>query len=262
MSQLNYNTEPGVALAGMPGDLHYTGVKTYNNPVDEIEFGRGVAQVSGDTDGCELPDGSGADFLGVARRSLGDVNTDEEELYEANSSVAVINDGTVWVQVEEAVAVSDPVFVRHSGAAQVQTITFDIDFVISNDIDLDVDGVAMTTVTYAASHTATITALASQIQTQFSQIATAVADAVARTVVMTASTVGAAGDFLVENIAVTSGASQATGTVAETFASVESADKGKFRNDAYNSTCLQVTGARWLEYDSTNSLAKLSVKIA
>ena len=222
MSQTEYNIEPDVAEAGLYSMSYEPSIRSYNTPVDTIPYGRGVAQVSGDTDGVELVDGASADFLGVAIRRL-ITDTDDELQYEALESVGVLNDGYVWVPTEESVAVGDDVYVRHSASAQVQTMTFDADFVTSNTIVLD---------------------------------------ETARTVVMTASVNGEAGEFDVENITVAGGASQANGTVAETFPSTEEADKGKFGNSSANSTRLQVTGARWLDYDSGTSLGLLSLKNA
>ena len=261
MSQTDYNIEPEVAVAGLYSMSYEPSIRSYNTPTDTIPYGRGVAQVSGDTDGAELPSGGGADFLGVAIRALY-TDSDDEDQYEPLDSMGVLNDGVIWVPVEEAVAVGEDVYVRHGAAAHVITMSFDADFVTSNTIDLEVNSVAMTQVPFNTNNATTYTDLATQIQTDFSAIATAVADDTARTVIMTAATAGVGGVFTVTNIVVAGGASQANGSTAITYQGVNAADSGKFRNDSYNSTCLQVSNARWLKYDAGTSLGLLSLKNA
>lgn len=96
-------------------------------------------------------------------------------------------------------------------AANQGTIVFDADFVALNTIDLNLNGVAMDTVTYATSHDATAAALAAEIATM-DGVASAIldpADTDNRTIIIT-------GDddtvITVTGIVVALGASQANGT--------------------------------------------------
>ena len=118
MSQTSYDLEQPVAVNGLIADAAGLpkSVLTYNNPVDEIKFGRAVAKVSGDDNGVEKPDSSGAILVGVAVRdiSVEEGSTTAENAYPATSAVGVMRRGQVWVQVEEAVTPDDAVFVRHT----------------------------------------------------------------------------------------------------------------------------------------------------
>lgn len=106
---------------------------------------------------------------------------------------------------------------RAAPVAQVQVITFSADFVADNNIDLDIDDVAVAQTPFNADHATTIANLATNIQAHAS-VLTAVANAVARTVTVTAQTAGV--PFVISNVAVTGGASQATAIVATTVQNV------------------------------------------
>lgn len=86
-------------------------------------------------------------------------------------------------------------------------ILFNANFVSSNVINLDVNGVAMSPVTFATDHTTTLTALAAAIQATVTGITATVTGAREITVVTTTATA-----LSVDNIAVTLGGSQATAT--------------------------------------------------
>lgn len=110
MSQTSYNLEHGIAISGGLADLNDSARDSYHNPADEIKFGRMVAKVSGDDDGCEQPDSAGADLLGIAIRKL----STESDKYDVDSAVAVLRKGRIFVEVEEAVTPDSDVFVRHT----------------------------------------------------------------------------------------------------------------------------------------------------
>ena len=100
--------------------------------------------------------------------------------------------------------------------AQQHTIDFDADFVTSNNVDLDIDGVAVTTTPFNTDHTTTLSDLASNIQSHASVSACTVTGA--RQVTVTAQTAGV--PITISDIAVTGGASQAVGTSAVSVANV------------------------------------------
>jgi len=106
-----------------------------------------------------------------------------------------------------------------------QTILFDADLVTSNTIDMDVNGTAMTQVTYGTSSTATCAAIAAQLVTDFgSLIDTTTAGSWARTIKIVP--IEANSSVVITNITVAAGASQASATLtADTF-SVN--DEGSF----------------------------------
>jgi len=263
--QTSYSQSMTRAVAGNIVDANPKRVSTKANTATTLEFGRGVVQDSSNQGNVRLP-ASGdalADFAGVAlldnkieAPAAGGVATE----YPLNSAMGVLEEGNVWVQTEESVAVGDDVYMRITGRKQIRVITFNADFVASNNINLKIDGVAMTQITYATSHAATIAAVAAQILAQFgSVIGAAVASSGPRTITLTALNTGEAGEFTVSDIAVTAGASQATGVATETQTSVEDSDAGKFRNDSDGSTAVQITTAKWT-VNTENSVAGLLLK--
>lgn len=92
----------------------------------------------------------------------------------------------------------------------IEIIEFDIDFVTGNSINMNVGGVAITTVPFNTSNSQTYTDLATEIASS-SLIATAVADVPNRRIVVTSNTYASPGS--ITSISVTGGASQAVGTV-------------------------------------------------
>lgn len=132
MSQTSYSTEMTTAVDGMPGDAAGAPqvIDSYNNPVDEIKFGVAVQQVSGDDDGIELPDSSGAKIRGIAVRDLTEENGSAaaDNTYPADSRVAVMKKGRIWVPVEEAVSPSSDVYTRYTaGGGNTQLGAFRTD---------------------------------------------------------------------------------------------------------------------------------------
>lgn len=90
-----------------------------------------------------------------------------------------------------------------------QTIVFDADFVTSNKIDMKVNGVSMTQVSFNTDNATTLAALVTQLNTNFGTVATFTASG-AHTVNIVP--VGNQASVVVSNIAVTGGSSQAVGT--------------------------------------------------
>jgi hypothetical protein len=112
--------------------------------------------------------------------------------------------------------------VAKDATAAVKTITFDAAIIASNVISVDVDGTTLTE-TYATSNDATLTALAVQIAAE-AGVATAVVTSVGgdatddREIVITAAVAGT--DFVLANLGVTLGASQAGVVQATTTANI------------------------------------------
>lgn len=113
MSQTSYSINQGTGVSGQPAfaDAGYS--LTFNNPVDEIKFGRAVAKVSGDDNGCALPTASTDVLLGIAGRNV--ATTDN--LWTAKSAVAVGRRGAWYVELEQAVTPDDAVYVRFASGA-------------------------------------------------------------------------------------------------------------------------------------------------
>lgn len=110
MSQTSYSIAQPAAVSGQLGTAEPYSALTFNNPVDTIAFGRMVAKVSGDANGCELPDGGSAVLLGVAIRKLHTTDND----YQPENEVGVMRRGQIWVEVEQTVTPDSPVYVRHT----------------------------------------------------------------------------------------------------------------------------------------------------
>ncbi|NIQ92385.1 MAG: hypothetical protein GWN93_26765 [Deltaproteobacteria bacterium] len=259
MSQTSYPLDQGVAIKGQPADNNDPGndIVTYNNPDDQIVFGRGVVKKAGDENGAKLPASGSDDFLGVALRNM----QLTDEYYPVKSALPVFKRGRIYVEVEEAVTPDDDVYVRYAGKAQVQTLTFDADLVTDNDFDVDVDGVAMTQVPFNSTHDQTMSDIADQLVADFPQIASATTPGGgSRVITITAASTEA--DVAITDPVVTGGGSQAGAVVAETVASVSEDDKGLFRNDADSSTCFQVTNARFMTAGSgAGSLVVLDLNL-
>jgi len=257
MSQTTYESFPEVGLPGLRGDLEHGYTRTYNNTLEIINFGRIVSKISGEEVGCKLPATSGDYLLGAALQAQAlQLNSQ----YALNSAVAVLSRGTIYVETEEAITPDDAVYVRYDGKSQVQTITFDADLVASNTIDLKIDGVSMTQITYASTHLDTMNAIASQITTDFSQIATATVGGASNRVLTLTAAVHAT-DFVISDIVVAGGLSQAGSTVAETVASISDDDRGKIRTDADSSTAVAFTGARVVRSGEAGKLAVIEINL-
>ncbi len=255
MSQLSYSLSVREGKAGL---IAYAGngpktIGTLNNPVDEIPFGRAVAKVSGADGQCELPDGSGADILGVAVIDSATENTS----YVALSAVGYMSKGEIYVEVEEAVTGDDDVYVRHSGRFQVQTIVFSADIITGNTISVDIDGVTITQA-FDTNNATTVAALAAKIQLE-PGVSTAASNGT-DTITVTSAVKGT--DVVIDEEGITGGASQATITIAETVVGVADADRGLFRNDADSSTAIQITNARWIQGAAAGGFAILSINLA
>ena len=256
--QTAYNTTLDNAVAGMIADLGPRDIVTRNNKTEAVPFGRGLVRDTND-DEAKLPDsGSITGWFGISVRDLTVPTVGETPTgYAIKSAMAVMWQGRAWVETEENVLVTDTPYVRYDGKSQVQTLTFDADLITANDVDMDIDGVAITTVPFNASHDQTMTDLAAEIQASNSVLTATTPGAGSRVITITAATHES--NVAITSIAVTSGASQATGTAAETVAAVSDDEIGKFRTDADSSTAVDVSGFMKFDKTSTDRIARVQM---
>lgn len=259
MSQTTYSESMEKAVKGMPADCGPQDIVTYNNPVDQITFGRAVEKVSGDADGIQLPDDGSAVIKGVAVRSM----TEEHEYFPAKSAVPVMKKGRIYVEVEEDVTPDDPVYVVYGGRKQQQTLTFDADLITDNVINLKINGEAISPVTFTSNHNTTMAAIVTAILNLTG--AGEVSDATcpgsgSRVITITGLANGV--DFVVSDIVVTLGTTQATGAMATTVTSIPDTDKGKFRKSADSpARAMALTSAVFMAGAAAGGLAVVDLNI-
>jgi len=99
---------------------------------------------------------------------------------------------------------------RFASAVQSLILTFDADFIVANEIDMDIDGTAITTVPFNATHAQTLLDLATEIESQ-ATIDTATVTG-ARAITITCEDEG--NEIVMTNIVVSSGVSQADNTIS------------------------------------------------
>lgn len=105
---------------------------------------------------------------------------------------------------------------RDTAVAQVQTLNFSGDLVTGNTVDMDVQGVALATITFASDNATTMAALAAALQA-LPSIATAAVTG-SNEITVTAAVAGVA--VAITGIVVAGGASQATGSTTVTVENV------------------------------------------
>jgi hypothetical protein len=103
------------------------------------------------------------------------------------------------------------------------SLVFAGDLVASNVVNLNVNGVAMTPITYDTSNNNTLDLIAAQLQTQFPSVIASATRSGTRTVVI--NTVGKMSSVVLTGILVTLGASQTTGVQTSL---ISTGDIGKF----------------------------------
>jgi len=112
MSQLDYN-DLSAAVKGALADIALSD-KVGRFAAADINFGVGLAQtaVAGQ---AEIPTATGFTFEGIAvQTNKPTPNSTGIALYEAGEEITVLRKGRIWVYVEEAVAVNDDVYLRHT----------------------------------------------------------------------------------------------------------------------------------------------------
>lgn len=109
--QTTYGDLP-VAVAGQIADLNPKDIGSFIAEVD-INFGYPCVRGTADNE-VKLPTATGDTFVGVACYTNASYSTNENG-YAATEVLSVLRSAYVWVKVNVAVAVADPVFFIHTG---------------------------------------------------------------------------------------------------------------------------------------------------
>lgn len=118
MSQTAYNYSMDVAVSGLLVEASggAKSIGTWITPDDEIPFGRGVVKKSGDANGVVLPTGGSDRLEGIAlydpKVEAGAASV--ENAYPADTEIAVLKRGKVWVEVDQNVTPDDAVYCRYT----------------------------------------------------------------------------------------------------------------------------------------------------
>lgn len=255
--QLTYDINPEVLALGQ---LAYVGmpyeILSCNNLANEVVFGRLASKVSGSDLTVKRFNSPTETQYGVIMsddRVAIDEDTTLTDAYPANSTVGVITNGYVAVLVDQAVTSDDPVYARHSTTLNVQTITFDVDFVNLNSIAMTINGDVQTATVFATDHATTIAALAAKIEAH-EDVLTAVA---AGRVITVTSVNSEAITFV---ITVTLGAAQAVDTIVTTVTGAAgNQSQGVFRKDSDSNKASLVSNAKFVTSADADGLAILKV---
>ncbi|MCP4482067.1 MAG: hypothetical protein GY817_04610 [bacterium] len=236
-----------IGLSGQVSNSGLRTIKNYDASEGTVYYGRALQKVISKEIGSELLKASDGKFLGISVRN----EASSKENYSQGHSVPVMKMGSIYVEVEESVTPDDPVYARFDGKLQIQTITFDADFVASNKIN----GFSVSEVSFDTDHATTISALATALK-NLSEISDCTASG--RVLTITGSVKGL--NVEISNIVVSGGASQAGSAVAETVKGIALAELGKFRKDSDGTTAVELTGVKFSE-NSVDGLVELDVNI-
>ena len=227
--QESVNTFPAAALAGDtfgPINDIDSGV---NAGTSAIKFGRVVASADpADPKKFKAVDNVNEPVLAVAVRD----SKQESGDYPVAASVGALVFGKVYLESEDNIAAGADVYVVAMGKPQQQTLTFSGNLITGNQVDMTVDGTAIS-VPFNTDHDTTMADLQTAIAAVGSVASVTGAGAGSLVLTVTAGVNGT--DVVIANALVTGGASQATIAVAETVAGISDADaSGKIRSDADN----------------------------
>ena len=122
MSQTAYSVDPALAFRGMLGDPNDDSfaIPLANGAAAAVGFGIAVRRdVTNPEDQFDIFNATGQDCVGILVHTqaqenpalTGDLGVDLLEV------ASVLRRGRIWVRVEEAVSVGDPVFFRHTAGA-------------------------------------------------------------------------------------------------------------------------------------------------
>lgn len=257
MAQTAYSTSPG---KGDRGDLSGSGdqdVATFNNP-SAIAYGL-MAQYQVGSDFKVQPYEGGA-MAGVVVASKS--NTTEGS-WPAKSAVPAIRKGVIWVPTEQDVTPDDPVYVRKSVEPEVFTVTLNADFVALNTVSGQVDGSAITPVTFNVDHNSTMAAFSLAIQA-LANVATATVTA-AREITVVGQDVGKKLTGVATSFAIAGGASQANIAIAAVTGPSGGSELGAFRKDANNvgngATAVLLASAKFLTTASAGGNVLLDLNL-
>ena len=263
--QSSYSQNITKGLAGQLADINP--IRTASGIIEEtdgIDFGLGVIRGT-DDDQIKLPSSSGDALRGITIHSHSfEMDINSVAIMKDTEVASVLQDGSIYVQPEQLVTPESPVYCRYKEGEQVSTLTFDGVLVTSNVIDMDVDGVAMTSVTFATSHAATMAAIAAQLVSDFpAKIQTVVVDGNTLEIIAQASI-----NVIIDGIVVTLGAGQALGTWAVDRAYDSELTVGRFRADdgsilgiADTEVAFAVTALTYDESVAADGICKIVAKL-
>jgi len=203
--QSTFATTPDEGKKGHPASTgeYLADSLTNDEAATAIGFGLGV-KANGE-DGCKLPASSADAIEGVTMHVpliQPDANGDRKT--PTDGVCLVMQRGRIWVDVEETVSKGDPVFVRHTangagkdpgqfrkdsdgsvgvkpqvswtlsgaldaGQPRIQLLTFNQNFQAGDTVDLNINGNAIETVTFAISHANTADLMIAAIREQLVQ---------------------------------------------------------------------------------------------
>jgi hypothetical protein len=127
MPQTDYSLSQPVAFPGQLADLTFKRITTaVNKQAAAIPFGVGVTKTTGDGN-YKLPAAAGDKVYGIAVHShdYDQRNLTGAQGVDIDQDFNLLEEGVVYVKVEEAVVDGDPVFVRYaSGAGGTQLGSF------------------------------------------------------------------------------------------------------------------------------------------
>lgn len=116
MSQTSYAIQADQAFAGLLADFDSSvrsSISLANEESAAVEYGRGVTFGTAPTEQFALPASTGFIFAGVVVHKQAHDDLDADGPVEGENA-EILNRGRVWVIVEEAIAITDPVFLRHT----------------------------------------------------------------------------------------------------------------------------------------------------
>jgi len=175
--QDSYSLSIEKGYAGLLADINP--IRTISGVVEEtngIGFGLGVIKGTNDKQ-VKLPSSDSDSLVGITIHShVFENNADNVAIMADEQIASVLQEGSIYVQPEDSVTPASSVYCRYKEGEQVSTITFS-GALTSGSIDLDVDGVALTSVAFNTSMAQTMADLGSQLTTDFpTKIQTTIVD--------------------------------------------------------------------------------------
>lgn len=262
-AQTSYEFNQAIGVEGGRADMRNAEVIS-RLAEGSVPFGRVVVLGSDKDEQCKLPNVAGdvtdaKKPLGVSQHthSVESVNNGEAAGYLATKAVNVVKEGSVFMSVEDAMTAESDVYVRTAAVKQVQTITWDADFITANLVDGKVGGVSITQVPFNTDQATTLGDVATQIAAANADVDSATATG-AREITVTAR-FDKKTDLT--DFDVTAGASQAVDTVVETVEARFNSDKGKIRSDADGGNASLLANARISKSALKDELAVLEINL-
>lgn len=258
MAQLTYNQYMGTAYPGLLGEAAGgpKRIDSFNNPDDEIGFGLAVAKIVGDEDGVKPVDSNTDKILGVSRFTA----QQDTGNYPVKSTVAVVRQGSIYVQTEGTLDADSPVFVRFRTEPHVIALTFSGALVTGNTINGTVNSVAIAAVPFNTDNATTLNDIATAIAALDS-----VASAVSNGTNIITVTGAVDGEALLAALTVTGGASQATVTQATvtgpSSGNVLGAFLGSDDDQGTGASAVALSGAQYMGNPDANGVALIEINL-